>query len=129
MQQEKHALNSPWRHRRFPPDASSELPWDDQFRQPVLSHDRWKSRVDFNVFINSMDDESFGYLCLIREYATRSLQGKAVEYSGLYKAIVSQTAREEDMSHMSVIEFEADGLRSRTFLTFDDFVIYMQKIP
>ncbi|CAN9083508.1 unnamed protein product [Alternaria alternata] len=101
MQQEKHAQNSPWRHRRFPPDTSSELPWDDQFRQPVLSHDRWKSRVDFNAFINSMDDESFGYLCLIREYATRALQGKAAEYSGLYKAFVSQTAREEDTSRIT----------------------------
>ncbi|CAN9293734.1 unnamed protein product [Alternaria alternata] len=101
MQQEKHAQNSPWRHRRFPPDTSSELPWDDQCRQPVLSHDRWKSRVDFNAFINSMDDESFGYLCLIREYATRALQGKAAEYSGLYKAFVSQTAREEDTSRIT----------------------------
>ncbi|KAH6858918.1 hypothetical protein BKA58DRAFT_414595 [Alternaria rosae] len=107
------APKSTWRHRQFPPDAFID--------------DVSKTRVDFDAFINSMDDQSFAYLCLIREYATRALQGKAAEYSGLYQAMVSQNIDEEASSRISTIEFLAHGLRSRTFAAFEEFKSYMDE--
>ena len=128
MQHRGYAPKSTWRHLQFPPDATSTVPWDgSQERQPAFTDDLSKTRVDFDAFINSMDDRSFAYLCLIREYATRALQGKAAEYSGLYQAMVSQTTVEEVSSRISIIEFLTDGLRSRTFAAFEEFKNYIDE--
>lgn len=122
----EYAPESIWRQRQFPPNANSVIPWDiGQQRQTPLVDDVSKVRVDFSAFINSMDDQSFAYLCLIREYAMRTLQGKAAEYSALYQAMISQHVEEEALSRMSVIEFQTDGLRSRTFTAFAELRNYM----
>ena len=123
-----YALESIWRQREFPLNANSIIPWDIIQQQPPPSvDDVSKVRVDFSAFINSMDDQAIAYLCLIREYAMRTLQGKAAEYSGLYQAMVSQNIEDEASSRMSVIEFQTGGLRSRTFTAFEELENYMDE--
>ena len=128
MQHSGYAPDSTWRHQQFPLNATSIMPWDvGRQQQPAFIEDVSKARVDFNAFVNSMDDRSFAYLCMIREYADRALQGKAAEYSGLYQIMISQDIGEEALSRMSVIEFQAGGLRSRTFASFEEFRNYMDE--
>ncbi|KAH3961130.1 hypothetical protein HBI56_209950 [Parastagonospora nodorum] len=74
-----------------------------------------------------MDDASFAYLSLLREYASRPLQGKALEYSGLYKAMVSQQAIHEERCRVSIVEFNEKGLRSITFTIYDEFKTYIDE--
>lgn len=125
MKSEGRSTDSLWTSRKFPTSGSSILPFDFSAQTGAYPGAGLASRVDFSAFVNSMDDASFAYLCLLREYAARSLQGKALEYSGLYRAMVSQTAEEENLSRISVVEFESGGLRSRTFLSYDDFRNYI----
>jgi hypothetical protein len=126
---EETVPQSAWQHRHFskevPPESHLGV---DQNPRAVSPKNGLNSRVDFSAFINSMDDESFSYLCLIREYASRELQGRASEYGGLYKAIASQTADEETTCRVSVIEFSGSGLRSRTFVVFNEFKNYLDEI-
>jgi hypothetical protein len=119
MKLEEDTSQSGWQQRKFPGNTHTAL--------SSVPPGGSRSRVDFSAFINSMDDKSFSYLCLIREYATRVLQGRAAEYSGLYKAIASQTAEEEDVCRISVIEFEESGLRSKTFVAFYEFKNYIDE--
>ena len=72
-----------------------------------------------------MDDLAFAYFSLIREYSFRTLQGNALQYAGLYRAIVSQRAEDELTSRCSVIEFSDQGSRSRSFSGYDDFKEYI----
>jgi hypothetical protein len=56
-----------------------------------------------------MDDASLVYLSLLCEYASKPLQGKALEYGGPYKAMVSQQASHEEKSRISVVEFNENS--------------------
>lgn len=82
-------------------------------------------RVDFSSFINSMDESSFAYFSLVREYASRSLQGYALHYQGLYKALVSQKQEDESLSRISVVQFMNDGSRSKTLRNYEEFKSYL----
>jgi hypothetical protein len=114
-----------WKSRVYPENGTSLLPHRKSDRHDyTLTSAR---RVDFSAFINSMDDQSFAYLSLMREYASRPLQGKALEYSGLYKAMISQKAEDETLSRISVIEFQAGSSRSKTFTSYDGFKIYLER--
>jgi UDP-3-O-acyl-N-acetylglucosamine deacetylase len=62
---------------------------------------------------------------LLREYASRPLQGRALEYEGLYRAMVCQHAEDERMSRISVVEFMKDASRSRTFASYKEFKTYL----
>ena len=124
--QESPIVRSPghaeWQHRAYPENGSSTL--------PVLLHGKLQgspisSRLDFSSFINSMDDLAFAYFSLIREYASRTLQGNALQYAGLYRSMVSQKAEDEHKSRCSVIEFSDQGSRSRSFTGHDDFKDYV----
>ncbi|KAL9090350.1 MAG: hypothetical protein Q9165_005384 [Trypethelium subeluteriae] len=84
------------------------------------------NRLDFSSFINTMDDAAFAYFSLVREYASRKLQGNALQYEGLYKALVAQSAEDEKYCRCSVIEFLPDGTRSRTFAGYKEFKMYME---
>jgi len=119
--------NSLWHHGKFPENGTSILPHDTTTSTAPFQGSPVSRRVDFSHFINSMDDASFAYMSLLREYASRPLQGKALEYENFYRAMVSQQAEDEGMSRVSIIEFDNDGLRSRTFASsYDDFKVYFE---
>jgi len=125
MQPVEDNKSSPWHHRIFPENGSSIIPHGPATKASCQSSPA-SSRADFSVFINSMDDASVAYLSLLREYASRPLQGRALEYEGLYKAMVSQQAGDEELSRISVIEFETAGLRSKSFPTYNEFNTYLE---
>lgn len=114
-----------WRVRIYPDGGSSTLPYGDKPLNTTFNGSPLSSRFDFSSFINSMDDASFAYFSLIREYASRSLQGNALQYEGLYKAMVSQRSEDERLSRCSVIEFRDHGSKSRTFAGYNDFKTYL----
>jgi len=121
--------SSSWQHRIYPDSNVSTLayehpPFTTGFRGSPLS-----SRFDFSAFINSMDDTSFTYFSLIHEYASRPLQGNALQYGGLYRNMVSQQAEDECLTNISIIEFQSDGSRSRTFMAYDEFKTYLENDP
>jgi hypothetical protein len=115
-----------WQYRTFPKSGSSVLPQDNGTPSTSYFGSPASSRVDFSAFINTMEDASFAYLPLLREHAARPLQGRALEYGGLYKALISQQADDEHMSRISVVEFYADALRSTTFASYRDFKVYLE---
>jgi hypothetical protein len=125
LEPKKYGTCPLWQRRSFPKDNLSILPYDKDFDTSSFQSSPVSSRVDFSAFINSMDDASFAYMSLLREYASRTLQSRAVEYGGLYKAMVFQQAEDEKMSRISVVEYESSGLRSRTFASYDDFKTYL----
>lgn len=126
----EHGISqSLWQLRIYPDGGSSTLPYRDQPSNATFIGSPVSSRLDFSSFINSMDDASFAYFSLIREYATRPLQGNALQYEGLYKAMVSQRLEDERLSRFSVIEFRPNGSRSRTFAEFDNFKTYLESDP
>lgn len=123
---EETPTTSSWQHRTYPASGSSIKPHDGKpfsanFRGSPLS-----SRLDFNTFINSMDDASFAYFSLIREYASRPLQGNALQYEGLYRAMAGQIAADEQLTRISVIEFQSGGSKSKTFTTYTEFKRYLE---
>jgi hypothetical protein len=126
---EDPGAKSPWRRRVYPYNGTSILPYDAQISIESFPGSSTSSRIDFSAFINSMDDASFAYLSLLREYASRPLQGMALEYGGLYRAMVSQRAEDETLSRISVIEYGNDGSRSRSFETYDEFRFYLDGEP
>jgi hypothetical protein len=129
MKPNRQDQDNPWRHRFFPENGSSVLPFGDPVDGDIVRSSPKFSRVDFSAFINSMDDTSFAYMSLVREYASRPLQGKALEYENFYRAMVFQRAEDEKSLCVSVIEFEDDGLKSRTFDSYDAFKIYIDEDP
>jgi hypothetical protein len=118
-----------WQLRIYPDGGSSTLPYGDQPSNATFIGSPLSSRLDFSSFINSMDDASFAYFSLIREYASRPLQGNALQYEGLYKAMVSQRPQVERSSRFSVIEFRLNGSRSRTFAEYDNLRTYLGSDP
>lgn len=122
----EHAESPSWQHRTYPENGTSMLPAQISLlhgkRHGVIS-----SRLDFSSFINSLDDLAFEYFSLVREYASRTLQGNALQYAGFYKAMASQREEDEHISRCSVIEFSAQGSRSRSFTGYDDFKNYVDK--
>ena len=119
----KPASDRSWQHKIYPENGSSMLP-----PHIPLFHCQGSpisSRLDFSRFINTLDDLAFAYLSLIREYGSRTLQGNALQYAGLYRAMVSQCEEDEHISRCSVIEFSAQGSRSRSFVGYDDFKNYV----
>ncbi|MCJ1428203.1 hypothetical protein MMC29_006111 [Sticta canariensis] len=117
--------DSEWQHRTYPDNGSSTLPVNVPPFHGKLQGSPISSRLDFSSFINSMDDLAFAYFSLIREFASRTLQGNALQYGGLYLAMVSQKAEDEYNSRCSVIEFSDQGSRSRSFTGYDDFKNYV----
>lgn len=122
----EHEPFPPWRIRAYPEKSLSALAPGQNGRMAYPPTHSTSNRVDFSAFINSMDDASIAYLSLLREYASRPLQGKALEYHCLYKAMVSQQAWHEDNSRISVIEFTGGALRSKTFTSYQDFKMYLE---
>jgi hypothetical protein len=98
-------MPSSWKHRIYPKHSSLGMAHNGEALPASTKGLSMLARVDFSAFVNSMDDASLAYLSLLREYASRPLQGKALEYAGLYKAMVSQQAIHEERSRISVIEF------------------------
>ena len=121
----RHAEPSPWQTRTYPENGSSTLPAHITLLHGKLQGSPISSRFDFSSFINSMDDLAFAYFSLIREYASRTLQGNALQYACLYRAMVSQRAEDEHTSRCSVIEFSDQGSRSRSFTAYGDFKDYV----
>lgn len=118
--------SSSWQYRIYPDDSSSTFPSEDKPSTVPLQGSTLFSRLDFSAFINTMDDASFAYFSLIREYASRSLQGNALQYGSLYRSLVSQQAEDEHLARISVIEFQDTSSRSKTFTTYDDFKTYLE---
>ncbi|KAF2106261.1 hypothetical protein BDV96DRAFT_607490 [Lophiotrema nucula] len=124
---EESLETSTWHHRRYPESKTPTLPCNNNPSIAPFQGSPMSSRYDFSAFINSMDDASFAYFSLIHEYASRSLQGNALQYGGLYRALVSQTATDEGLTRISVLEFLSKGSRSTTFATYDDFKNYLDE--
>lgn len=119
-----------WHDRSFPIGDPPSVATDRTPQQQTLfSNAHRNSRFDYSAFINSMDDDSFAYLCSTREFAARTLHGNAAQYSGLYSALALQTIEEETRSRISVIEFKSRSLRSRSFKSFEEFKAYMDMTP
>lgn len=109
---------SSWQRRKY-------LDGNNNTFATALQGSPLSGRLDFSAFINSMDDASFAYFSLLREYASRPLQAKNLEYEGLYRALASQQAQDERMSRISVVEFEKGGSRSKTFTVFEECKDYL----
>jgi hypothetical protein len=60
-------------------------------------------------------------------HASRPLQGKALEYNGIYKAMVSQQAIHEERCRVSIVEFNENALRSSIFTTCDESKTYIDE--
>lgn len=115
-----------WRQRIYPDDDSTGPNQGYAMHSKILESCSLLSRLDFSRFINTMDDPSIAYFSLLREYASRSLQGNALQYERLYRAFVSQTLQDEKLSRCSVIEFGSNGSRSLTFSDFDQLKSYLE---
>ena len=128
---DRSRLSSSWRpQRKYPKAASSALSFSSHLAgsssNTGLGPPQSK-RVDFSGFINSMDDLSFAYFSLVREHASRYLQGNALQYESFYKAMACQQFTDERHSRVSVIEFDDEGSSSKTFDGYDDFWEYMNE--
>lgn len=64
---------------------------------------------------------------MIREYASRPLQGYALHHETLYRAMASQTLEDENMCRVSVLEFANDGSRSKTMHRYTEFKMYLDE--
>jgi hypothetical protein len=117
---------SGWQQRTYPASGSSIKPYEGEPFSSSFEGSPTSSRLDFSSFINSMDDASFAYFSLIREYASRQLQGNALQYEGLYRAMVGQTAADELLSRISIVEFQSGDSRSKTFTTYNEFKLYLE---
>ncbi|KAF2637203.1 hypothetical protein P280DRAFT_111898 [Massarina eburnea CBS 473.64] len=114
-------IDASWSYRKYPVGGSSMLAYETGDANRSFQSSPTSNQVDFGDFINSMDEPSFAYFSLIREYASRPLQGCALHYEGLYRALVSQTVDEERLSRISAVEFRNDGSRSKTFYNYEEF--------
>ena len=116
---------SAWQLRVYPEAGLSTIPNDEPKLDEKSQTSPTASRYDFSNFINSMDDLSFAYFSLIQEYGSRTLQGNALQYAGLYRALVSQKPEDEQLSRCSIVEFAEHGSRSRTFSGYNDLKDYV----
>ena len=121
----RHAESALWQCRVYPEKSSSMISIHELKLDQKLQGSATASRYDFSNFINSMDDLSFAYFSLVQQYASRPLQGNALQYIGLYNTLVSQKFEDEQRSRCSVVEFVEQGSRSRTFVGYDDFKVYV----
>lgn len=103
-----------WDGRLYPDNGCSILSNGETVVGSHFKGSPVSRRFDVGSFINSMADPSFAYFSLVREYAGRSLQGKALQYEGLYKSMVSENTDDEALSLCSV---RVTGQR----LTVEDF--------
>ncbi|KAF1959133.1 hypothetical protein CC80DRAFT_321034 [Byssothecium circinans] len=121
----KSGVTSSWSYRNYPAGGSSVLSYETKDANKPFYGSPVSNRINFSAFINSMDNPSFAYFSLIREYASRPLQGYALHYESLYRALVSQTADEEKLCRVSTVEFLPHGTRSKTFDNYEEFKTYL----